>query len=232
MQPQAAKRAGPGAIQQSDVSPIPLLQGATEYEYVTLLNPLSVDFVGLVGITKPVNVPFEISKSPNTQQITTTESDVARNYGLNLKNADFQGRTNIVNEVYIPSGKTINLLGSEAQVICRQLVNEIMQREKMSLQMYDPVARNEVEKRVIITRKSVNDILGRGPMTVQDQLKAAVETTNKDINNERAFPTIIRPTEPDLDSVISSVATDFATNNAVINQPDKQPVERTRAKTS
>jgi hypothetical protein len=172
-----------------------MLEGASEYEYVTILNPLSVDFVGMVGTTRQANTPFTIH-NPTTS--TRSESDVVRNYGLDLKNPSHTGRINIVNRVPIPSGKTINLLGNEAQVVVRQLVTEILAREGKKLHIADPTARHEVEKRIIITRRNVNDILGSGPINVQDQLKDAVDSLNaQEAPSEPEFPTL-SIAQPDL----------------------------------
>lgn len=199
--------AGPGAIADQGVSPKPQLDGATEYEYVTILNPLSVDFVGLVGVSRPVNMPFQVRTDGTTSPLTTNESDVSRNYGLSLKNKDHPSHISIVNRVSIPSGKTINLLGSEAQVICRQLVNEIMQLEGRSLMLADAFARSEIEKRIIISRRSVNDILGQGPVTISDQVRNAVDNTNpKESVEEVEFPTITVGNKPSLKAAVSNVA--------------------------
>lgn len=202
------RAAGPGAIEDKGIAPKPLLEGASEYEYVTLLNPLPVDFVGVVGITRAANMPFQVRHDAVTQPFTTSEDDVVRNYGLNLKNRDHVGRINIQNKVTIPAGKTINLLGNEAQVICKQLVNEMMQREKKSLLLADPHARHEVEERVVLSRRSVNDILGRGPMTVEQQLRDAVSDTNQDKKVEDEFPTVTNPqptTQPRDDTAVRAI---------------------------
>lgn len=197
MNPLSNAPAGPGAIPDNGTDVRPLLEGASEYEYVTIFNPLSVDFIGMVGVSRASSTPFEVRKSAGAvAQLTTNEQDVARNYGLSLKNPDHQGRNNIIQKVTLPSGKYTNLLGSEAQVIVRQLVNEIMQREKNSLKLADPHERNLVEQRVIIEKKSINDMLGRGPMTVQDQLRDAVDDSNKQLEeqtDEPEFPAVAQP---------------------------------------
>ena len=51
---------GPGAQQDIPTDVKPLLEGASEYEYVTILNPLSVDFAVRVAQDVPVNAPVEI----------------------------------------------------------------------------------------------------------------------------------------------------------------------------
>lgn len=186
--------AGPGAIEEQGVAPRPLLEGASEYEVVTLFNPLSVDFIGQVGQSKPVNLPFEVRKDGVTSTITNDENAVRANYGLNLKNPDHQAKMPIVNKVRIPSGQTINLLGNEAQVVVRQLVNEIMQREKRSLMLADPTARREVEMRIVRTRRSVEEAIGAAPQSVQSQLKDSVTKLNEQYN-EQEFPGLSTNTE-------------------------------------
>jgi len=174
--------AGPGAHTERGADIRPLLEKASEYEYVEIQNPLSVEFIGMFGVSRPIQAPVTISSSPD-RGTTFTEADVRNNYGLNLRNADHQGRANIVNRVSIKSGATVRLLGNEAQVVIKQLVNEIMQREGKQLLLADAFARNEVERRIIISRGSVADILGRSPMSIQEQLQQVKEEPH-----EQAFP--------------------------------------------
>lgn len=186
--------AGPGAIEEQGVAPTPLLEGASEYEVVTVFNPLSVDFIGQVGQSKPVTMPFEVRKDGVTSTITNDENGVRSNYGLNLKNPDHPSKMPIVNKIRIPSGQTINLLGNEAQVIVRQLVNEILQREKRSLMLADPTARREVEMRIVRTRRSVEEAIGAAPQSVQSQLKESVIKLNEQDNGQE-FPGLITDTQ-------------------------------------
>lgn len=185
--------AGPGAIEDQGVAPRPLLEGASEYEVVTVFNPLSVDFIGQVGQSKPVNMPFEVRRDGVTSTITNDENGVRSNYGLNLKNPDHQAKMPIVNKIRIPSGQTINLLGNEAQVIVRQLTNEIMQREGKRLMLADPTARYEVEVRIVRTRRSVEEAIGSAPQSVQSQLKDSVTKLNER-DNEQEFPGLTETT--------------------------------------
>jgi len=143
---------GPGATQDLQAAPSPTLDGASEYEYVTILNPLTDDFAVRVAQDVPVNMPFAIGKdySGKTQPITQNEQDARQVYGLGLKNPDFIGRKHIVNDTVIRAGETINLKGNEAQVAVRQLVNEILQREGKKRLMADPTLRKEVEDRIIL----------------------------------------------------------------------------------
>lgn len=177
---------GPGSITDQGIAPKPLLEGATEYEVVTMFNPLPEDFYGLVGQNKPTVMPFQIRKDAYTNPISTTEDDVRRNYGLNLKNPDHQAKMPIQNRVLIRAGQTLKLFGNEAQVVVRQLVNEIMQREKKSLLMADPYQRNIVEKLIIRDRQSTQEAIG-GVDTVTEQMRAGVDKLNEQ-NNEQEFP--------------------------------------------
>ncbi|SRR6266496_2010368 len=181
--------AGPGAIVENTAEPGSTLDGASEYEYVTIFNPLSVDFVGQVGQSKPVNVPFQIRHDQHTSVVSLSESAVQQNYGLSLKNKDHPAKMPIVNRIIIPSGKTRNILGNEAQVIVRQLVTEILQREGKKLHLADFHQRRLVEARVIRGRKSVEEILGAVPQSMTDQLHGAVNTLNEQ-QNEQEFPSL------------------------------------------
>lgn len=180
-----AGAAGPGAIEDSGVEPKPLLEGASEYEVITIVNPLSVDFIAQVASSRPIDAPIRIVNTPQTPTATRDESTIINNYGLNLRNPAHQGKTHIVNKIVIRAGSSINVLGNEAQVIVRQLVNEMMQREGQSLFMADKFARHSYEERVVISRSSVSDLLGGRPVTVQDQIREAVKESN-----EQEFPEI------------------------------------------
>jgi hypothetical protein len=109
-------------------------------------------------------------------------------YGLELRNPAHIGKANITNKVPIKSGQTVRLLGNEAQVVVRQLVNEIMSREGNKLLLADPFARRAVEERIIISRGNVADVLGRNPITVQEQLQAV-----KEEEHEAQFPQVVIP---------------------------------------
>lgn len=175
MPPQADKRAtGPGAIDEATVDIKPILDGASEYEYVEILNPLSVDFIAKFGVTKQVRGDIRIVKNPETPTITNDESDIRRNYGLDLRNKDHPGKANIISKVTIPAGQTIRVLGNEAQVIVNQLVTEILQRRKKQLMLADPTQRNMVEQEIIKRRDSIESILGSQPKSIQEQLESAV----------------------------------------------------------
>lgn len=190
MNPQAA---GPGSVENNLIAPAPLLEGATDSELITILNPLTVDFVGLIGVDKAIDAPFQIRKTVGAEGVSMTESDVRTNYGLSLKNKDHMSRMSITNKVVIPSGKTYNLQGSAAKVVVHQLVNEIMQREGNNLKLADPSARHEVEERIIISRGSISDLLGNAPQTVQQQINQAVDKANEAQDEQEEFPDVGTP---------------------------------------
>lgn len=185
-----AKLVGPGSQPEMTEELPPLLEGATEYEVVEVFNPLSDDFAGQFGVTRPTTAPLSMSKAPNYAGMTQTPQDVATNYGVTT-NPNHQAKANIVNTTIIPSGKTVPMLGSEAQVIVRQLVNEIMQREGKRLKLADAWERRQTEQRVVMSRRSLNQVLGTAPVSVHEQLKSAVNTLTEAESphvEEQSFP--------------------------------------------
>lgn len=185
---------GPGSAQPVAENVKPLLDGVTEYEYVTILNPLSDDFAVRVAQDIPVNAPFPIGKddSGRTAQTTFTERDAAQTYGLGLRNPDFQGKRHVINDTIIKAGHTINLKGNEAQVAVRQLVNEIMQREGNTRKLSDPVERNLVEQRVIRARGSIQELMDSNLRSTRDQLDEAINKSNE-VNDAQPFPGLNQP---------------------------------------
>lgn len=183
---------GPGSAQEIDSSIRPLLDNASEYEFVTVLNPLTDDFAIRVAQDIPVNIPFDITKPTATTQ---SGGDVIRNYGLNLKNPDFSSRNHITNNVIIKSGQTLNLKGNEAQVAVRQIANELMQREGNGRLLSDPTLRREAEERIIISRGSIQDLMDNKLVTPRDQLNAAIKESNE-VQDEQAFPGLTEPESP------------------------------------
>lgn len=188
---------GPGAEQRVAENPKATLDGASEYEYVTLLNPLTDDFAVRVAQDVPVNLPFNIGKDATgrVSQVTNTEQDAKQVYGLNLKNPDFQGRKHIVNDVVIKAGQTINLKGNEAQVAVRQLVNEILQREGNKRMLADPHVRLEVEGRIIQKRGSIQELMDGNVQTPRTQIDEAINQSNE-VNNEPEFPGLSQEDSP------------------------------------
>lgn len=176
---------GPGANQQLEEAPKPTLEGASEFEFVTILNPLPDDFAIQVAQDIPVNMPFVVK---DQDENTLSESDVMRTYGVGLRNKDFKGRKHVSNTVIVKAGQTINLKGNEAQVGVRQLVNEILQREGKRRLMSDPHLRREVEDRIIRKRGSVQELLDRGLQSQRSQIDEAIKQSNEAQNEEVAFP--------------------------------------------
>lgn len=171
---------GPGTTlgRDNEIMPAPLLEGVTEMDFVEIVNPLSVDFVGQVALTTMINAPVRIGTDSKLGEYTTAtnESEVQRLYGLNLRaNAAKQGRHHTLNAVPIPAGKTVRLMGNEALVIVRQLTNAVMQREGKANLLADPHARREVEERIVIRKGSLQEALGAAPISVQQQLRAALD---------------------------------------------------------
>jgi len=185
---------GPGSVVENEIAPLATLDGASEYEYVTILNPLTDDFAIQVAQSKPVDMPMTINKDNRTAGITTSDRDVAQVYGFQLKNPDFQSRRHILNQTIIKSGKTINLRGDDAQVAVRQLVNEIIQREGNTLHQADPNVRKEVEGRIIIARGSVEDLMDNRLQSTQTVIDKAINKSNE-VNDEGTFATLNATTD-------------------------------------
>lgn len=177
---------GPGSQVEVTEDVKPLLEGANEFEYVTVLNPLSDDFRPRVAQDLPVNLPVQIRAGTGLVQ---SGGDVTRGYGIDLKNPDFQAKRRFYNETVIKAGQTINLKGNEAQVVVRQLVNEILQRSGKKRLMADPTLRREVEERVVRGRGSIQDLMEGRLQTPQAQVNAAIDKSNE-VQDEQAFPDI------------------------------------------
>lgn len=210
---------GPGSIDDQGIQPDALLFGASEHEYVTIRNILPVDFIGQVAQERPVNVPFEVRKDGVTTVNTQNENDVSRNYGLNLKNQDHVAKGRIANKVVIPSGKTINLLGNEAQVVVRQMVTEILQRQGKKLMLADAYQRRQIEEQIVENRRPVTDILGNSPQSVVQQNRAAVESLNKE-QDEQQFPSVTgEPTKETESGDTSSAGTTVESQNSTVLSP-------------
>lgn len=218
---------GPGATPQVNNDVRPLLDGVTEYEYITVLNPLTDDFAVQVAQDIPVNVPFNIAQdtSGKVSQVTNSEQDVRQVYGLNLKNPDFQAKKHISNSVIIRSGETLNLKGNEAQVAVRQIVNELMQREGNSRLLSDPNLRREAEQRVIVSRGSIQSLMDSNLQTPRDQINQAIKQSNEVQNGEEAeFPGLSEPEGPAQETparVTDSGAEDLSSEKRSPGRPKK-----------
>lgn len=189
---------GPGAQPQKVDDPLPLLDRASEMEYVILLNPLSDDFAVRVAQDLPVNMPFNIGKdtSGKVSQLTHTEQDARQVYGLDLKNPDFKGRRHIQMDTVIKSGQTKVFKGNEAQTVIRQLTNEILQREGNKRLMADPNLRNEVEARIIQGRGPIQDLMDGTILTPRNQMDEAIRKQNEAQNEQpRLNEPVSQPSE-------------------------------------
>lgn len=211
---------GPGAVQEIDSNVQPLLNGASEYEYITILNPLTDDFAIRVAQDIPINMPFQLQKPTESTQ---SGNDVVRNYGLNLKNPDFVSRKHITNDVVIKSGQTLNLKGNEAQVAVKQIVNELMQREGNGRLLSDPTLRREAEQRVVIKRGSIQDLMDNNLQTTRDQLNSAIDQSNEVQANEPTveFPELNRPIQGDAEGSSDAGANDTAPEKRAPGRPKK-----------
>lgn len=176
------KSAGPGAIKDAPTGIKARLDDASENEYVEILNPLSVVFVARVASSRPVNVPVRVVVNQNTPTATRNEDDVRRNYGLDLRNPDHKSFSHVAQSVEIKPGSTVRLPGNEAQVVVKQLTNEILQREGKKLFLGDPFSRQQVEDRIIIKRGSMSEFFGTQALNLREEL-------NKDESEESQFPT-------------------------------------------
>ena len=172
---------GPGAQKVVASNQPSALADATEFDYVTLLNPFSEDFIVRVGQDVPVNAPFTIGKdiTGQTNQITHNERDAAQVYGLNLKNNNYVGKKHIAIDSIIPAGKTRRFKGNEAKVALTQIVNELIQHEGMTKLMSDPEVRAAAEARVIISRGSIQDLMQDNFQLPQAQADEAIRKANE-----------------------------------------------------
>lgn len=174
---------GPGAIKQNEVAPDPSLKGASEQEYVEILNPLTDDFMVQVAQDVPVNMPFQVrhDESGRVQYLSKNESDVRTNYGLNLKNPDHTGRKQIYNNTVIPAGKSKIFRGNEAQVVVKQIVNEILQRRGKNGRrlISDPVQRREIEDEIIVRRGFVQELMDSNFQSERAQTTQAINKANE-----------------------------------------------------
>lgn len=177
---------GVGAVSQDQTRPEPTLNGVGEFKYVTLLNPLPIRFTGKVGQTRTINSPMRIGKTQTGASYS--ENDLVK-AGLDLRNSDVQGRAQLTNEITIEPGKTINLRGDEAQVIVRQLVNEVMHYRGQTLHIGSPAYRKKVEDEIIKGVYGIDELLGTPLKSEEEQINQAIAQTNVP-EQEVPFPTL------------------------------------------
>lgn len=170
---------GPGAIPKAHEQQPSLLEGAAEYEWVDLFNPLSVTFVAQVASSRPVNASVKVYQTPGLQSGIRNESDLATQYGLTgFKNPDHPSVVHVPHTIEIVSGATRRFPGNEAQVVLKQLVGYILQVEGKSLKLADPFERYQMEQRLIRGRGNVQDLMDSAPISVQAQMNAAIDRSN------------------------------------------------------
>lgn len=180
---------GPGSLAAPAAEYTPTLEGATRDEVVEILNPMSVDFVARVGVTKTAMMPVRINNPNNTS--IQTESDLASKGIPGFRNPDLGGgRVHVANDVPIPAGTTIKQPGDVAQVIVKQLITAIISMRGDKLKIADAETRRNVEREVIMSRRPMSELFGgSGVITVEEQMAAAIEQANK-TTDEPAFPEI------------------------------------------
>ena len=198
--PEAATRplpivVGPGTGTQKTNDYEAALAGATRDEVVEILNPLTMDFIARVAVTKTAMMPVRIGRNPSGSPFN--ESDLERSGVTGFRNTDKGGGVvHIVNDITIPAGTTIRQSGDVAQVIVKQLINAVLQIRGDKHKLADPVSRREVEAEVIISRRPMSELFGGGgPITVEEQMKAAIEKANTQAT-EPEFPHLIPDPKP------------------------------------
>lgn len=181
--------AGPGAIPDQPKALKSLLHGATETEYFTILNPMSVDFVGIAASTIPANTPFKIYTDAHSSVVS--EADVAGRYGFAARHPEHPDVRHVQNRVLIPAGKTINIMGNTAQVVVKQLVDYMMQKAGKHLLMADPNARRAEEERIVMDRGFTQDLLHGRHMGRSEVYQRAIDKSNEE-TDETEFPGVDR----------------------------------------
>ena len=184
---------GPGLLETDLVAPRPMLEGFSGSNYADLYNPLPMDFVAIFASSKPVNAPAVIKASGQGVQ-TKNESSLEQNYGLGgFRNENYNSKIHVKHQAVIKAGETKRFFGDNAQVIVRQLVNEIIQRRGNSIKLGDLFHRNIIEKEVIKQRGEVDM---SGNFTPFDTAKNEEFTPYKELeipkgveNGETEFPT-------------------------------------------
>ncbi len=172
---------GPGTVAERPGEVKSKLEGIGEQNFVELLNPMSVTFIGQAALTTNINAPMTIgATSEEAPGLTKTENDIRQVYGFDLRaQAQITGKTHILNRIPIESGKTVRLLGSEAKVVLGQMVTAMLQREKKSNLVANPDARREVEERIVQRVGTIASLMGSAPMSVHDQMKTALDAYNE-----------------------------------------------------
>lgn len=175
-----ASAVGPGLTEERQPAGHSKIEGFDDSMYVEILNPMTVDFVGQVAVTKPMNANMRIggADDPNSPNMTKNEGDVRNTYGFDLRsNAQSQGKIHVRTRVPIAAGQTMKVFGSEAQVLVMQLVTAILQQEGHS-NIADPALREATEERVIRSHGNLREQMMSTPQSERAQLQQALDQMN------------------------------------------------------
>jgi hypothetical protein len=182
---------GPGTLKQEDNAPRPMLEGMDEYYFADIHNPLSDDFVVQFASTMPTRSPVTIVPSRQGEK-PWAEDELKNRAGVDLRNPHnpIQGRQHLISTRMIKSGETVRLLGLEAQKACKQIVDEIMQRDGQALMLGNLFARHAVEQQVVKNTGNVRDEYSR---PTNEPFPAANPVIEKTANE---FPEVTQNPEP------------------------------------
>jgi hypothetical protein len=161
---------------------------------IEILNPMTYDFIARVGVTKTAQMPVRINNPNNTS--IKTEGDLAAKGIPGFRNPDKGGGViHIANNVNIPAGTTIKQPGDVAQVIVKQLITAVISVTGDKLRISDPETRRQAENRIIVSRRPMSELFSAGgPVTVEQQMAAAVEAANR-VTEEQGFPGVQKQPE-------------------------------------
>lgn len=178
---------GVGTQAEHQAKPQPLLDRASELEYVTLFNPLPFTFKGKIGQSRPVNAPIRIVNNKESNGGVEATEEMLNQAGLPLRNSDHIGQAQVTIPIIIEAGKTLNLRGDQAQVIVRQLTNEIMHYRGQSLFLGAPAYRLEVEREIVKGRHTIETLLN-DYTPLDDRINQALAAKNE--ADEKPFPEV------------------------------------------
>lgn len=173
---------GPGLQQERTTVGHSAIEGYDDYRFVEIFNPLPGDFHARVGMTKQIpakRAKVNIGSGDELEQWSevTTEKDVRREYGIDLRNKmQDNGKMHIRQDVVIRAGETKKFFGGEAQVIVMQMVTAIIQVEGGSIA--DSNLRETIEGRIIRSTGDIRQTMTSIPQSERDQLKVALDQMN------------------------------------------------------
>lgn len=167
-----------------------ILEGITEHDVVTVHNPLSTPFDAKVA--RSVVAPRH---NINNQPTGNGAAD-AFMQGLQggIARGGHQSISHVQQTITLKPGQTLRLPGDVALVVVRQLVKEMMQRQKAKKLMADPHMFMEYERKVVLNHESMLSNLNIE--TAQERLNRQLEelnstpqATNEVAKDEQPFPT-------------------------------------------